>query len=203
MGEDIKRYFIEKCCERGKKPTGSSGPARSIAEAQKIYAKILEKNAQSTYGGAAGSDSDSDSDSEEEGGDPDAVFVGALGPPGGALGPPGSTAAAPPLARQDTLGDTVPVAGADTVPAVSAVPKRKRHAEDQGAGSKTKNSRPTNPRSSTQGAINSLVTTLAARHTPAAPDASAQMMQQMQMQVMMMMMMMMMMQHFSPQPTTF
>jgi hypothetical protein len=66
QGDDFKRYFVEKCCKRGKKPTGSSAPALSVKEAQRIYAKILEKNEQRNFGG---SDSGS-SDSEDEGGDP-------------------------------------------------------------------------------------------------------------------------------------
>jgi hypothetical protein len=42
--EDVKRYFMEKCCDKGKKPTGTSGPSPTIEKAQRIYRKILSKN---------------------------------------------------------------------------------------------------------------------------------------------------------------
>ena len=40
---DFKRYFWEKCCNKGKKPTGSSGADDSVCRAQNIYQQILNK----------------------------------------------------------------------------------------------------------------------------------------------------------------
>ncbi|KAJ1404953.1 hypothetical protein B484DRAFT_404595 [Ochromonadaceae sp. CCMP2298] len=126
-GDDLKRYFIETCCERGKKPTGTSGPAKALRDAQRIYSIILTRNAQASFGGS-GSDSDTSSDSDDSVKMEDGAEVANLGPP--ATAPAG-----PAMARQDTGG------------AVDCtVKKRKRHSE--GGDSKSKNSRPTNPRSS-------------------------------------------------------
>ncbi|KAJ1406172.1 hypothetical protein B484DRAFT_456889 [Ochromonadaceae sp. CCMP2298] len=125
------------------------------------------------------------------------------------LGPPATAPAGPAMARQDTGGAVVPLpemaapAPSAAPPAALAAPsdctvkKRKRHSE--GGDSKSKNSRPTNSRSSATGALNNLVNVIAARQAPA-QDASAQMMQQMQMQ---MQMMMMMMKHFAPPNTPY
>jgi len=44
--EDLKRHWVEKLCNRFKKPTGSTGSARSdiILRCQRVQAKILEKS---------------------------------------------------------------------------------------------------------------------------------------------------------------
>lgn len=65
-GADVKRYFIENCCNNNKKPTGRSSPPPEVARAQTIHARILNKSFAGSYG-----ENDEDfcsSDSEEENG---------------------------------------------------------------------------------------------------------------------------------------
>ena len=59
-GVDIKRHFIEKLCNKNKKPTGESGPVADIKRAQEIYRRILVKESSSCVGGTLSDESDED-----------------------------------------------------------------------------------------------------------------------------------------------
>ena len=63
-GPDMKRYFIQKLCNNGRKPTGNSGTNDTTRRAQEIYQRILCKENVGIYGDD--SDIDSPLDFEEE-----------------------------------------------------------------------------------------------------------------------------------------
>ena len=67
--QDLKRYFVEKLCDKNKKPTGESAPKPQVARAQAIYEKILRKEGCGIYGDEAASEDefeDDDDDDEDE-----------------------------------------------------------------------------------------------------------------------------------------
>jgi hypothetical protein len=72
--EDVKHHWVEKCCNKFKKPTGDPGDpkASSILRCQGIQERILAKTASSIMGADSGGDDnleveeDSDDDDEEE-----------------------------------------------------------------------------------------------------------------------------------------
>jgi hypothetical protein len=68
--EDVKQHWVEKCCNKYKKPTGNPGdPKRDmILRCQRIHQKILERNAAAVMGADSGGDDglDVSSESEEE-----------------------------------------------------------------------------------------------------------------------------------------
>mmetsp|Transcript_11817 Transcript_11817/g.26251 ORF Transcript_11817/g.26251 Transcript_11817/m.26251 type:complete len:193 (+) Transcript_11817:172-750(+) len=99
--EDVKRYFMEKCCDKGKKPTDTSGPSPTIEEAQRIYRKILSKNSMRDHGGGGSGSSTSGSGSDTEGDLPnlEPLLVTSRGIP---LVDPGFAQGEPLLARQQT-----------------------------------------------------------------------------------------------------
>jgi hypothetical protein len=68
--EDVKRHWVEKCCNKYKKPTGTPGdPKRDmILRCQRIHQKILNRNAAAVMGADSGGDDglDVSSESDEE-----------------------------------------------------------------------------------------------------------------------------------------
>jgi hypothetical protein len=50
----LKRFFIEKCCDRNKKPTGTSRPTELIRQSQKKYQRILMSADAAVYGYSSG-----------------------------------------------------------------------------------------------------------------------------------------------------
>ncbi|KAJ1408918.1 hypothetical protein B484DRAFT_468909, partial [Ochromonadaceae sp. CCMP2298] len=177
---------VEKCCGKGKKPTGTSGPSPTIEEAQRIYRKILSKNSMRDHGGGGSGSSTSGSGSDTEGDLPnlEPLLVTSRGIP---LVDPGFAQGEPLLARQQTD----PVAPVELGPPMVAMglPSRKRKHDDN----KSKNSRPSNPRWSAAAGINGLVSVMISRMNtpaPAAGPASVGFEALMQTQVNMMQMMM-------------
>jgi len=73
--EDVKRHWVDKCCNKFKKPTGSPGdPKRDmILRCQRIHQRILKKSASSIMGadseGDEGLSLSEDSESGEKGED--------------------------------------------------------------------------------------------------------------------------------------
>lgn len=43
--EDLKKYFMTKCCNGGKKPTGKSAPTKLVEAGLQVWALILRKEA--------------------------------------------------------------------------------------------------------------------------------------------------------------
>jgi hypothetical protein len=68
--EDVKQHWVEKCCNKYKKPTGTpGGPKRDmILRCQRIHQKILDRNAAAVMGADSGGDDglDVSSESDEE-----------------------------------------------------------------------------------------------------------------------------------------
>mgnify|MGYP006977545943 CR=1 FL=1 len=70
--EDVKRHWVDKCCNRFKKPTGNPGdPKRDmILPCQRIQERILKKSHAAVMGvesgGDDGFDLDEDSNSDDE-----------------------------------------------------------------------------------------------------------------------------------------
>jgi hypothetical protein len=60
---DLKRHFLEKLCDRNKKPTGVSSPKPEIQRVQKIYRRILQRENSCSIG--EGNDSECDNSEEE------------------------------------------------------------------------------------------------------------------------------------------
>jgi hypothetical protein len=70
---DIKRYFIERLCNKNKKPTGKSGPSSKVGEAQALFRTILSKEDCDGYGDNDDfDDEDNEYDSESRGEEDDA-----------------------------------------------------------------------------------------------------------------------------------
>jgi len=111
--DDVKRYWIEKCCNKFKKPTGTPGdPKRDmILRCQRIQERIHNKSASTIMGVESEGDDGLSLDSDEEDEDDDdddvegevaAVLGGELGVGGSRVG---SGAATPTVAGDGGLVD--------------------------------------------------------------------------------------------------
>ncbi len=76
--EDVKRHWVEKCCNKYKKPTGTPGdPKRDmILRCQRIHQKILNRNAAAVMGADSGGDDGLDVSSESDEGESEEEEVG-------------------------------------------------------------------------------------------------------------------------------
>jgi hypothetical protein len=61
---DVKRHFIEKMCNKNRKPTGSSGQDDNIRKAQAVYNSILVKENAKSIGNQSDGDSNDSSTSD-------------------------------------------------------------------------------------------------------------------------------------------
>jgi hypothetical protein len=59
---DVRRYFIEKLCNKNKKPTGVAAPDPITARAQKLYRAILVKSQAGSFGDSSDSEVEDDDD---------------------------------------------------------------------------------------------------------------------------------------------
>lgn len=158
--QDLKRYFVEKLCDKNKKPTGESAPKPQVARAQAIYEKILRKEGCGIYGDEASSEDEFEDEDEDDDDEEETDGVGTE--------PSQSTEEVP------LLGSGGKVAGS------------KRKATHPASATKTSNSRH-NARASAKGLINTLTNSLDGLNTA---SMMQMMMQQQQQQTAMMMQMM-------------
>lgn len=61
----LKRFFLEKYCNKMRKPTGQSAPEEFIRRPQKIYEKILAASAAGILGNSSADSSGSESSSND------------------------------------------------------------------------------------------------------------------------------------------
>ena len=64
--QDLKRYFVEKLCDKNRKPTGESAPKPQVARAQAIHEKMLRKEGAAVYGDEISSEDGNDDEDEED-----------------------------------------------------------------------------------------------------------------------------------------
>jgi hypothetical protein len=65
--EDLKKYFMTKCCNGGKKPTGKSAPSKLQESGLQVWALILKKEASVSLGcGSSDSEGDDEDDDVED-----------------------------------------------------------------------------------------------------------------------------------------
>jgi hypothetical protein len=78
--DDLKSYFMSKCCNYGRKPTGKSAPSELVKKGLQVWGMILKKEARVTLGvgssdseggssdnGSVGDSDDADADAEDDG----------------------------------------------------------------------------------------------------------------------------------------
>ena len=64
--QDLKRYFVEKLCDKNRKPTGESAPKPQVARAQAIHEKMLRKEGAAVNGDEISSEDGNDDEDEED-----------------------------------------------------------------------------------------------------------------------------------------